>query len=282
MVSASEPAWKLTGLGDEIDDDPELQCVVLQALGASHIELRSAWQTNVLALDDEQVTRLVECLDRRKMRVSAIASPIGKVDVSLPVADSLASLNRAITLAHEFEASYIRIFSFYRSPDQSAEDIRDAVLERIAALVRRAEREGVTLVHENEKDIYGDSPERVRDLIESIGSERLRVVWDPANFVQVGVRPFSEGYAMLAPYIDYVHIKDAQFATGTVAPAGEGDGELPETIAALIQANYAGFVSLEPHLSTAGNASGIPSAATFGIAARAFRRLAEQSGVTLR
>jgi sugar phosphate isomerase/epimerase len=87
---------------------------------------------------------------------------------------------------------------------------------------------------------------------------------------------------MLAPYIDYVHIKDAQFATGTVAPAGEGDGELPETIAALIQANYAGFVSLEPHLSTAGNASGIPSAATFGIAARAFRRLAEQSGVTLR
>jgi hypothetical protein len=52
-------------------------------------------------------------------------------------------------------------------------------------------------------------------------------------------------------------------------------------VEALIQANYAGFVSLEPHLSTVGNASGIASAATFGIAARAFRRLAEKAGVTL-
>ena len=280
-MSTSEPIWTLTGFGDEIDDDPELQCVVLQALGASHIELRSAWKTNVLALDDNQVTRLAECLDRRRLRVSAIASPIGKIDISLPVADSLSSLERAISLAHTFETAYIRIFSFYRASVQSSEEIRDAVLERMAALARRAEREGITLVHENEKGIYGDTPERVLDLIESIGSERLRVVWDPANFVQVGVRPFSEGYARLAPYIDYVHIKDAQFATSLVTPAGEGDGELPETISALIEGNYAGFVSLEPHLSTEGNAGGVPSAATFGVAARAFRRLAEQSGVTL-
>ena len=277
----SEPTWKLTGFGDEIDDDPDLQCVVLQALGASHVDLRSAWRTNVLALDDAQVARLVECLDRRRIRVSAIASPIGKIDIGLPVADSLASLERAITLAHTFDTSYIRIFSYYRSPDQSAESIRDAVLERLAALVRRSEREGLTLVHENEKGIYGDTPERVLDLIESIGSERLRVVWDPANFIQVGVHPYRDGFSLLAPYIDYVHVKDARLASGSVTPAGEGDGAWPETISALVQANYAGFVSLEPHLSTEGNAGGIPSAATFGIAVRAFRRLTERSGVTL-
>ena len=281
MENASGPIWTLSGFGDEIDDDPDLQCVVLQALGASHLDLRSAWKTNILALDDEQVEHLRACLIRRGVRVSAIASPIGKIDIGLPIANSLASLERAITLARIFESNYIRIFSFYRAPEQSAEEIRDAVLERMAALARRAERDGVTLVHENEKGVYGDTPERVSDLIESIGSDRLRVVWDPANFVQVGVHPHSEGYAMLAPYIDYVHIKDARFAKGAVTPAGEGDGEILDTISALIAANYAGFVSLEPHLSTEGNAGGVPSAATFGIAARAFRRLAEQSGVTL-
>src|SRR5829696_2050070 len=234
IVTTSGPTWMLTGFGDEIDDDPELQCVVLQALGASHIEIRSAWRTNVLSLDDEQIDRLRECLNRRSMHVSSIASPIGKTDISVPVADSLASLERAIMLARIFETSYIRIFSFYRSSDQSAEEIRDAVLERIAALVRMAEHEDITLVHENEKDIYGDTPERVRDLIESIGSERLRVVWDPANFVQVGIQPFSEGYATLAPYIAYVHIKDAQLATGVVTPAGEGDGEWPKMVSALV------------------------------------------------
>jgi sugar phosphate isomerase/epimerase len=281
MAGVSGPTWKLTGFGDEIDDDPDLQCVVMQALGASHIDLRSAWGTNVLSFDDEQIVHLRECLNQRGIRVSAIASPIGKIDIDQPVAASLASLERAIALARIFETPYIRIFSFYRSPHRSAEEIRDAVLERMAALVRRVEREGMTLVHENEKEIYGDTPERVRDLIESIGSERLRVVWDPANFVQVGVRPLSEGYATLAPFIDYVHVKDALLATGAVTPAGEGDGEWTKTVAALVQANYTGFVSLEPHLSTVGNAGGIPSAATFGIAARAFRRLAEQAGVTL-
>ena len=132
IYSTSGPTLMLTGFGDEIDDDPELQCVVMQALGASHIEIRSAWRTNVLSLDDEQIDRLRECLNRRSMRVSSIASPIGKIDISVPVADSLASLERAIMLARIFEASYIRIFSFYRSSDQSAEEIRDAVLERIA------------------------------------------------------------------------------------------------------------------------------------------------------
>lgn len=281
MAITNSPIWTLSGFGDEIDGDPGVQSVELQALGASHLDLRSAWGINILSMTDDQVTKLRACLDQRGMRVSAIASPIGKIDVGLPVEDSLASLDRAIKLAHRFETSFIRIFSFYRSPDQTAGEIRDAVLTRMAALTRRAEHADVTLVHENEKGIYGDTPERIRDLIESIGSERLRVVWDPANFVQVGVRPYRDGYAMLAPYIAYVHIKDAQLGTGKVVPAGEGDGELPETIAALVRDNYSGFVSLEPHLSTEGNASGIPSAAAFGIAARAFRKLADQAGVTL-
>lgn len=281
VTGIPRPTWSLSGFGDEIDSDPELQCVVMQAVGASHLDLRSAWGTNILSLDDDQVARLRVCFDRRGMRVSAIASPIGKIDVGRPVEDSLASLERSIELAQIFETSYIRIFSFYRAQDQTPDEIRDAVLARMAALARRAEQADITLVHENEKGIYGDTPERVRDLIESIGSARLRVVWDPANFVQVGVRPFHDGYAMLAPYIDYVHVKDARLDSGTVVPAGEGDGELPATIAALARSNYAGFASLEPHLSTEGNASGVPSATAFGIAARAFRTLAEQAGVTL-
>lgn len=281
MKGMDRPVWKLTGMGDEIDDDPELQSVALQALGATHLDLRSAWRTNILSLDDEQTARLRHILNRRQMHVSSIASPIGKIDINLPGSDSLASLDRAIALARMFDTPYIRIFSFYRRPDQSVEAIRDAVLDRMADLVLRAERENVTLIHENERGIYGDTPERVRDLIESIGSERLRVVWDPANFVQGGFHPFSDGYAMLAPYIEYVHIKDAQLGSGRVVPAGEGDGQLPETFAALAQANYAGFVSLEPHLVTTGNADGNASAVAFGVAARALRRLTEQAGVRL-
>ena len=104
------------------------------------------------------------------------------------------------------------------------------------------------LLHENEKDIYGDVPERVLDIVESVGSPALRLAWDPANYVQVGVTPFTDGYAKLRPHTVYVQIKDALLATGEVVPAGEGDGQVRETIRALAADGFDGFFSMEPHL----------------------------------
>lgn len=281
--SGTTATWTLTGFGDEIHSDPVVQIAGLQALGASHIEVRGAWETNVLALSDEQVDRLAAILAERSMGVSAIASPIGKVDVSLSVEYEVERLERAIAVARRLGTGNVRLFSFYRGEGLSAESIRDDVLTRMHALAGVAERNNITLLHENEKDIYGDTPERVLDIIESVGSPRLRVAWDSANFVQVGVQhPFRDGYPLLAPYIEYVHIKDARFGTGEVTPAGEGDGELRETIEALATAGFAGFASLEPHLSSASHMGGFSGPYAFGVAARAFRRLAEASGVSLK
>ena len=81
------------------------------------------------------------------------------------------------------------------------------------------------LLHENEKDIYGDIPRRCVDIVESVGSPALRLAWDAANFVQCGVRPYTEGYAVVRPYLEYIQVKDALLATGEVVPAGAGDGE---------------------------------------------------------
>ena len=96
----------------------------------------------------------------------------------------------------------------------------------MSALAEVAEDADVILVHENEKEIYGDIPRRCLDIVTSVASPHLQLAWDPANFVQVGVRPFTEGYAMLRPHVDYIQIKDALLADGTVVVAGAGDGEL--------------------------------------------------------
>jgi sugar phosphate isomerase/epimerase len=274
-------SWTLSGFGDEIDADPAVQVAVLRALGASHIEVRSAWHTNIIDLYAEQLAELASVLDEAGVAVSAIASPVGKVDVSLPVEHEVERLGRAVTAADQLGARYIRVFSFFRGEGVAIESTRDAVLVRMRALADVAESAGVTVVHENEKDIYGDTPERVLDIIESVGSDRLQVAWDSANFVQVGVRPYTDGYAMLRPHLVYVQVKDALAATGAVVPAGSGDGELLETLTALRDDGYGGFVSLEPHLGEAHAFGGFSGPASFGVAARALSRLTEQIGVTL-
>jgi sugar phosphate isomerase/epimerase len=139
----------------------------------------------------------------------------------------------------------------------------------------------MVLLHENEKDIYGDTPERVLDLLESVNSPALRAAWDNANFVQVGVKPFSEAYPMLRPYLEYLQVKDAIAATGEVVPAGRGDGELLETLTALRDDGYTGFASLEPHLASAHELGGFSGPTAFGQAARALRSMTDGIGVRL-
>ncbi|MHA7985995.1 sugar phosphate isomerase/epimerase family protein [Rathayibacter sp. CAU 1779] len=278
--AADGPTWLLSGFGDEIDADPNIQLAVLEALGARHIEVRSAWDVNIVDLDADRLAELKTVIDAAGFGVSAIASPIGKVDVSLPVEHEVERLGRAIAAAHALDARYVRIFSFYRGEGIAAEDIRDDVLVRMRALADLAEREGVVLLHENEKEIYGDVPSRVLDIVESVGSDALRLAWDNANFVQVGVKPFTDGWPLLSQHVEYLQVKDALFADGTVVPAGEGDGELLQTVTALRDAGYRGFASLEPHLADGFALGGFSGPRAFGTAGRALNRLLDQIGVS--
>jgi sugar phosphate isomerase/epimerase len=147
------------------------------------------------------------------------------------------------------------------------------------ALAEVGEAAGVVLIHENEKDIYGDTPERCLDIIESVGSPNLRVAWDPANFVQVGVRPFTDGYASLRPHLEYMQIKDAHRADGTVTVAGDGDGEVVETIRALRKDGFDGFFSLEPHLGDVHALGGFSGPELFTRAHTAFTGLLKNEGI---
>lgn len=271
--------WTLSGFADEIGPDPTIQFATLNDLGITHVEFRSAWDTNVLDLSDEQVAEIARLLAEHDLRVSSIGSPIGKVNVADDFDAHLARADRALAVAARLGAPFVRIFSFFLRPDQAPEQHRDEVLRRMAALARRAEATDAVLLHENEKDIYGDVPERVLDIVESVGSPALRLAWDPANFVQVGVRPFTDGYAALRPHTVYVQIKDALLATGEVVPAGAGDGELRETVRALAADGFDGFFSMEPHLGSYTAFGALSGPANFTRATRAFTDLLDSEGL---
>ena len=240
--------WTLSGFVDEISDDFSEQCKVAADLGLRYVEVRSAWGTNILDLDDAQFATVRETLAEHGLKVSSIGSPIGKISIDDDLPPHLDRMRHAVEVAGTLEAPYIRIFSFFIPDGTDPDSRRDDVLSRMSALAEAAVDSDVILVHENEKEIYGDIPRRCLDIVTSVSSPKLQLAWDPANFVQVGVRPFTEGYAMLRPYVGYMQIKDALLADASVVVAGEGDGELRETVRALRADGFDGFFSLEPHL----------------------------------
>ncbi|HEY7780584.1 MAG TPA: sugar phosphate isomerase/epimerase family protein [Ktedonobacterales bacterium] len=269
---ARPPIFTLSAFGDEVADDLETQLDVLAAEDVHHLELRGAWGHNVLDLDPRALAHAAGLLRARGFAVSAIASPVGKSSLIRRRVHELARLDRAIAAAEALNTRFIRIFSFYVRRATATRQ-RAAVVDRLGALTDRAARAGMTLLLENESRLYGDTPDRCLDLLRTIASSALRFAFDPANFVQTGVRPMAEAWPLLADYVAHVHIKDAVFATGAVRPAGEGDGEIPALLQALAARGYQGFLTLEPHLQVAGPNGGFSGPDGLRAASRALRRL---------
>jgi sugar phosphate isomerase/epimerase len=272
--------WTLTGFADEISPELDEQLNTLADESMRHMELRSVWNRNVLDLTDGDLDEVKATASGRGIRISSIGSPIGKIPITREFEPHLERFRRALHAARVMEAPYVRIFSFFIPEGQDPDRYRDEVLERMDAFAAEAEDTGLTLLHENEKHIYGDVPGRCLDILSQIDSSALRAAWDAANFVQCGVtRPYTEGFASLRPFIEYVHVKDALADSGQVVPAGEGDGELRETVSALRDAGFEGFFSLEPHLASSGTYSGFSGPELFREAARAFKALLRQQEI---
>ena len=126
------------------------------------------------------------------------------------------------------------------------------------------------------------TPDRCADLITSVNSPALRATFDAANFVQCGVRPFGEAYGVLRPHLVYLQVKDALAATGEVVPAGQGDGQMRETLAALRDSGFAGVMSLEPHLARAGRYGGFSGPEGFTLAAQSLKMILNELGIPWR
>ena len=278
---------RLSAFADEISPELDEQIAVLNSEHIHFLDLRSVWNTNVLDLTDQQVTRIKETLDAHGIGVAAIGSPIGKVPIDSSFDEHLHRFEQAITMAHALQTPYIRIFSFYppvslkEGSDDSGvvnpTEYRNEVLRRLREMTARARAAGVILLHENEKDIYGDTIARCVDLLQSCDDARFQAILDPANFIQCGQTPYPDAYEALRPWLRYVHVKDAR-PDGSVVAAGEGAARWPDLLQRLRADGYDGFLSLEPHLALAGQYRGFSGSDLFRRASQALQQMLQAMG----
>ena len=238
----------LSGFSDEIAPELDLQLAALQEWDVTHLELRAADGVNVSDFTPEKVREVKAKLEAAGISVSSIGSPLGKIGIQEDFAPHLDKLKRTLEIQKELGAPYVRMFSFYIPQDQNPADFREEVLDRLGRMVEEAKAWDSVLLHENEKDIYGDNASRCKELMDAFYGPHFQAVFDFANFVQVGQETLP-AYELLKPYVTYVHVKDAQWGTGTVVPASQGDGHVGEILADLIGGGWKGFLSLEPHLT---------------------------------
>ena len=282
--------FTLSAFADEISHDPHEQIAALKASRVRFIEFRSIYKTNVLALSDDQIKEFKKLLDGEGIGLSAIGSPIGKYPIDQPLEPHLDKLKRAAELCGVFGTRGVRVFSYYPPGNDPNFDVanwpnyRDEVIIRMAAKAEIAAKSGVVLFHENEHRIYGDSPERVADILGSVNSPALRAAYDAANYAYGNFDPVA-GWEKTKAYTSHFHIKDwkkgghaAGHEYGVIA--GTGDGHMSYSIKDAVKRGYKGFAVMEPHLRGGGPTGGVTGADLFPYAVEAFRKILRDCGGT--
>lgn len=239
---------KISGFSDEITEITRAQFEALNKFGINYFEPRGIDGMNISKLTEEEMYGLKALMDEYGIEASSIGSPIGKIKVTEDFEEHLEVLKNVVKAAKILETKYIRVFSFYHGTEAEwTEEERLEVFKRMRIMVDYARDQDVILLHENEKDIYGDTAERCLELMKEFYGPNFKAIFDPANFVQAG-EDTKNAYDVMKPYIGYMHIKDARKAEGDVVPAGVGDGNVEYILQDLFASGYNGFLSLEPHL----------------------------------
>ena len=237
----------ISAFADEAADSLEAQIAACKANKISFIEMRNVNGKTIMNATDEELSEIKKQLDANGMRLSALGSSCGKSVITEDFSTQLDKFKRAIEIAHKLETRYIRMFSFHtqKGEESTIMNYRDEVMDRLSQVLQVTKGSGITLCHENEKHIYGDTAERCRDIYDTFSGE-IKLVMDAANFIQCDENVLN-AYKLLEDGIEYLHIKDAD-ANKRVVPAGEGIGQLDKVIELFSRKDGDRYLSLEPHL----------------------------------
>ena len=260
--------FRVAVINDEITQDFERACAIAAgAFGMEWIELRAMWNKNVLNLDSKEVADARRILEKYKLRVTDIASPLFKVDwpgvprskfspqgaqfgADFTFGQQDEVFERGIELAKVFETDRVRCFDFWRLVDSAP--YRTAINEKLLDAASKAGKNGITLTLENEMACNTGTGAEAAKVLAAVKSPYFMLNWDPGNAATLGETPYPKGYDLLPKdRIGHCHCKDVVKKPGgngyEWAAMGQGIVDWVGQYKALKRDGYGLAVSLETH-----------------------------------
>jgi len=266
----SASTFRVAIINDEISQDFGRACeVASQEFGMGWIELRSMWKKNIVSLDEKEIAEARRILEKYRLKVTDIASPLFKVDwpgapkskysegksfgANFSLAEQDEVLERAMSMAKTFQTDRVRCFDFWRQEDQTP--YRAAINDKLREAAAKAERQGIILVLENEPSCNTATAAEAVKVLSAVESPALMLNWDPGNAAASGEIPYPDGYSLLPKErIGHCHCKDTvKKGKGyDWAPMGGGMIDWAGQFKALKRDGYHFAVSLETHWNGGG------------------------------
>ncbi len=154
--------------------------------------------------------------------------------------ERMADLELAIRAAHILEVPQLRVFAFVRVTDVPA--VWDRVANELGEYARVAEKNGVTLLLENESSCNVATSKELADMTLKVNSKALGMNWDPDNTWAFGEKAWPDGYRELP----LKKLGNVQMKAGNVI--GPRKIDWTAIIQQLNKDGYKGCIGLETHV----------------------------------
>jgi len=259
---------KLGVITDGISTNLEYALKIMDETDIENAELQFVWDKEIGDQTDDEIQKIKDLVTLYNKKVPCITR---HNFVGLPVMATepddeayqkhMDGLKRCIKIAKELGTNLVRVMSFrkemiifgYNGAEKwvASSGSWEKLLKLMEAPVRLAEDEGITLAVETGNNAMITSGWLGKKLIDDLGTNHLKIIWDIPNTLYCTEVPYPDAYEEIKDYIGHIHIKDckANIARATVrfCPLGEGDmAPYLESIAgALKKDEYQGVISLE-------------------------------------
>ncbi|HEX6465870.1 MAG TPA: sugar phosphate isomerase/epimerase family protein [Terriglobales bacterium] len=218
--------FRVAVINDEITQDFGRACeIASRDFGMGWIELRGMWNKNLLKLDAKEIEEARKILEKNRLRVTDIASPLFKADWPgaprskfSPKRDQFNAdftfqqqeevLERSMELAKAFKTDRVRGFDFWRLDDQKP--YRAAIDEKLMEAAEKCGKKGLILLLENELACNTATGAEAARTLNAVKSRYLMLNWDPGNAATHDEVPYPDAYKLLPKdRIGHCHCKDA-------------------------------------------------------------------------
>lgn len=264
--------FRLAVITDEVSQDFGHACeVASKDFQLQWVEIRTLWNKNLSELDAKEIAEARSILEKNRLRVTDLASPLFKVDwpgapfspnsehrdqfhadFDFKQQDQL--LERMLEMNRVFQTDRLRCFDFWRLKNPAP--YRAAMNDKLREAAETCAKKNVILILENEHACNTATGAEAAAVLKAVPNKNFMLNWDPGNAAMIGSVPYPDGYNLLPKdRIGHCHSKDVSVAADgkrSWAPVGAGVIDWVGQFRALQKQGYHYAVSLETHWRGAG------------------------------
>ena len=199
-------------------------------LGLDGIEIVAQGGTPFnINLQDGEINRIIEASKEYNLPIVTLTPYFWDIDSADESVfnENVCGLIKAVELANKMGAKFVRSYGGRDTAEGTYDEKLSRSVKALKTAGAAAEKYGITIIVENHPGTITRTGEATRRLIDAVGMDNVRALYDPCNVLNDTNEDWLTTYSVQEGTVGYVHCKDYLIKDGKRFACVVGEGVVP-------------------------------------------------------